>query len=123
MTNFDFIPLNIVESNYTKENRIVFICKAFLSKRSWYDGRNIYAPKEYIVKSKIDGTITFSSIIKDSIYEYLFTPTEEEIKSALNEFKKRGYFIYYDNDVCEYGYVDDKTKIRGEYAIKHTKWL
>jgi len=115
MSNLDFIP----ENNQKDETRIEQVCKAFLnSPRSVYDGRNHYAPKCGVCFK--DGKYYFSNSDKDHL---LFYPTTDELHSALAEFKKKGYHPYYDNDVCEYGYVKDVSDIRGEYAIRHTIWL
>lgn len=130
MANFDFIPKNEVKSKFSADERLEMVCKAFLTKRSSvYDGRNHYAPKVGVCKMP-DGNFTFESEYdvecgskKDKGYEFLFYPTTEEIKSALGEFKKRGYFPYYDTDVCYYGYVNDKNEIRGAWTIMKTQWL
>ena len=128
MAKFDFIPTNKVKSKYTDEERLVMVCKAFLTKKSnVYDGTNIHAPKVGVCKVKGKrNTYTFESESKardNKDLEFLFYPTTDEIRTALGEFKSRGYFPFYDDDVRFYGYVEDKNLIRGEYTIKHTKWL
>ena len=128
--DFDFIPTNTVKSKYTEEERLEMVCKAFLTKRSnVYDGTNHYAPKVGVCKST-DGKFTFESEYdvshgskKDLGLEFLFYPTTDEIRTALNEFKKKGYFPYYDTDVRYYGYVADKNEIRGAWTIMKTQWL
>ena len=130
MANLDFIPTNTVKSTYTADERLEMVCKAFLTKRSSvYDGTNHYAPKVGVCKMP-DGNFTFESeynasygTAKDKGLEFLFYPTTEEIRTALAEFKKRGYFPYYDTDVRYYGYVADKNEIRGEWTIMKTQWL
>ena len=125
MANFDFIPTNEVKSKFSNEERLELTCKAFLTKRSSvYDGRNPYAPKVGVCKMP-NGNYTFEdeSHALSKGYEFLFYPTTEEIKSALGEFKKKGYFPYYDTDVCYYGYVTDKNEIRGQWTIMKTQWL
>lgn len=117
MNNLDFIPMN----NQTDEKKIEQVCQAFINKpRSVYDGRNCYAPKSGVCFK--DGKYYFSNSESDK-KNVLFYPTTDELRAALSEFKKKGYHPYYDNDVCEYGYVKDRSEIRGEFAIRHTIWL
>lgn len=125
MANFDFIPTNTLKSKYTEEERLELTCKAFLTKRSnVYDGTNHYAPKVGVCKMSNDNyTFEDESHAKSKGYEFLFYPTTEEVKSALAEFKKKGYYPYYDTDVRYYGYVADKSEIRGQWTIMKTKWL
>ena len=114
MSNFDFIP----ENKQKDESRIELVCKAFLNTpRSVYDGRNFYAPKSGVCIR--NGKYLFSND-KEGL---LFYPTTEEIRSALEIFKEKGYHPYYDNEVCCYGYVKDRSEIRGEAAVRHTCWL
>lgn len=123
--DFNFIPTNTVKSKYTEEERLEMVCKAFLTKKSSvYDGTNRYAPKVGVCKMP-DGNYTFEdeSHAESKGYEFLFYPTTEEIRTALAEFKKRGYFPYYDTDVRYYGYVEDKNQIRGAWTIRKTQWL
>ena len=125
MDKFDFIPTNTVKSKYTEEERLEMVCKAFLTKRSSvYDGRNHYGPKVGVCKMP-NGNYTFENEnhALSKGYEFLFYPTTEEIRTCLAEFKKRGYFPYYDTDVCYYGYVTDKSEIRGDAAVRSTQWL
>ena len=127
MDKFDFIPTNAVKSQFSNEERLIMVCKAFLTKKSnVYDGRNPHAPKVGVCKVKdSEDTYTFESEYNalDKGLEFLFYPTTEEIKSALAEFKKKGYFPYYDTDVCYYGYAEDKNQIRGQWTIMKTQWL
>lgn len=125
MANFDFIPTNEVKSKFSNEERLELVCKAFLTKRSSvYDGTNHYAPKVGVCKMS-NGNYTFEdeSHAESKGYEFLFYPTTEEIRTALNEFKKKGYYPYYDTDVRYYGYVSDKSEIRGSWTIMKTQWL
>ena len=123
-TNYDFIPANKpAEDKFSAEERLNLICKAFLNSHKWYDGRNVYAPKEAVVKTK-DGNYTFKDgrhIEKDD--ESLFYPDSAEIRNALAIFKQKGYVPYYDNDICEYGYVESRESIRGEWRLRHTIFL
>ena len=127
MANFDFIPTNKVKCQFSDEKRLELVCRAFLTKKSSvYDGRNFHAPKVGVCKVKGKrNTYTFENEAKakSSDLEFLFYPTTEEIRTALAEYKKKGYFPYYDTDVCYYGYVEDKNQIRGEWTIKKTQWL
>jgi len=117
MANFDFIPENAQQT----DARIEKVCRAFLTtSRGVYDGSNPYAPKCAVCNE--DGRYYFSNRDEDKPYREFF-PTTEELRAALAEFKKKGYHPYYDRDVREYGYVKDRSAIRGEYAIKHTEWL
>ena len=127
MDKFNFIPSNKVKSQFSDEERLILVCKAFLTKKSSvYDGRNHHAPKVGVCKvvGKKD-TYTFENEYncEGKGLEFLFYPTTDEIRTALGEFKKKGYHPFYDDDVCFYGYVEDINQIRGEYTIKHTKWL
>ena len=125
MDKFDFIPRNEVVSKYSNEERLILTCKAFLTKHTnVYDGRNPHAPKVGVCR--LGGEVyTFLSesdaLAKD--VEFLFYPTTDEIKSALGEFKKKGYHPFYDTDVCFYGYVEDINQIRGQWTIQKTHWL
>lgn len=117
MANFDFIPENVQQTTA----RIEKVCRAFLTTpRGVYDGRNRYAPKSVVCCG--GGNYYFSNRDEDKPFRE-FCPTTEELRLALSEFKKKGYHPYYDNDVCEYGYVQDRSTIRGEHAILHTEWL
>lgn len=128
MDIFDFIPVNNPERTTAPDAdsaRVVEICKAFITKNSFvYDGRNPYAPKVGVCMTN-DCRRTFATEkeAKENGFRFLFYPTTEEIRTALAEFKKRGYLPYYDNDVCYYGYVKDRSEISGEFALKHTVWL
>lgn len=125
MANFDFIPTNPIKSALSDENRLELVCKAFMTKHTnVYDGRNHYAPKVGVCKS-LNGTYTFESEsdAKSKGYEFLFYPSTEEIRKALSIFKDKGYYPFYDREVCYYGYVCDKNQIRGEWTIKKTEWL
>ncbi len=115
MSNLDFIPENV----QMDEKRIEQVCRAFLNtQRRVYDGKNYYAPKCGVCCN--DGKYYFSN---SDTKHLLFYPTTEELRTALAEFKKKGYYPYYDNDVCEYGYVKDMSQIRGKAVIAHIVWL
>lgn len=127
MAKFDFIPTNKVKSKYTDEQRLVMVCKAFLTKHTdVYDGKNVNTRRVGVCKviDKAD-EYTFENEYKakDKGLEFLFYPTTVEIRKALDEFKNKGYFPFYDDDVHFYGYVEDINQIRGEWTIKHTQWL
>jgi hypothetical protein len=117
--NYDFIPENKLPEEESKK-RHELICKALLkTSRGIYDGRNYYAEKKGVCFK--DGAYCFDFKKPDN--GFLFYPTTNELVAALKVFKEKGYFPYYDPDVCEYGYVKDKSDIRGEYTIRHTRWL
>lgn len=125
MANFDFIPKNEVKSKFSADERLEMVCKAFLTKRSSvYDGTNLNAPKVGVCKMP-NGNYTFEdeTHAKSKGCEFLFYPTTDEIRTALAEFKKMGYFPYYDTDVRYYGYVADKNEIWGAWSIMKTQWL
>lgn len=125
MDKFDFIPRNEVVSKYSNEERLILTCKAFLTKHTnVYDGRNHHAPKVGVCRlgGEVYTFLSESDALAKGV-EFLFYPTTEEIKSALAEFKKKGYFPYYDTDVCFYGYAEDKNQIRGAWTIQKTQWL
>ena len=127
MDKFNFIPTNKVKSQFSDEERLIMVCKAFVTKHTnVYDGKNVNTRRVGVCKVKgAEDTYTFESesdALRKGV-EFLFYPTTVEIRKALDEFKKKGYFPFYDDDVHFYGYVEDINQIRGEYTVKHTQWL
>lgn len=119
MSDFSFIP----ENSKMDEKRVEQICRAFLNTpRSVYDGRNRYAAKSGVHFNKEKGRYYFSND-DSNIRDLLFYPSTAEIRTALAEFKAKGYYPYYDNEVCEYGYVSDPAQIRGAATLRHIEWL
>lgn len=98
------------------------ICKAIVSHMSdnIYDGRNRYAPRVCVCYNIAKSDYYWGKLNDPN---KLFEPTTDELESAMQEFKKKGYFPCYDNDVCFYKLHKDKSEVRGEYAIRHTIWL
>lgn len=114
------VPVNSIDDPAKRQE---MICKAFATtRRGVYDGKNVYAPKVGVC---VEGDKYFFSSpgkIKAPA-KFLFYPSTEEILAVLEEYKQKGWHPYYDTDVCEYGYVGDKSEIRGRAAILDTRWL
>lgn len=115
MDKYNFIPQNKEEY---EEQQIELVCKTIVANlgTNIYDGRNRYAPRVAVCQ-KEDGRLYWG---RDNV---ILEPSDDIIRKALAIFKEKGYFPYYDNDVCFYKVVKDKSEVRGEWALKHTCWL
>ena len=121
MEKFDFIPDNKVRVD---ENNVELICRTIMDDMgsSIYDGRNHYAPKVGVCIGK-GGKYKWGCDGDYGVEKFLFYPTVEEIKKARQVFTSKGYFPYYDNDVCYYKVAKAREDVNGKYAIMHTVWL
>ena len=121
MKNFDFIPQNKIAE--TSEEHVELICKAIMDYPSSLicDGNNHYAPKSGVCLDE-KGNYCWGRP-GDRFKKFLFFPTKEEILSALDVFKSKGYFPYYDDEVCYYQVLKSKEERKGKCALLHTRWL
>ena len=118
----------VPESRELKKDlsHVDMICKAFINDHEWYDGTNMYAPRcsvyavlPYGENAKWNYAFSGTSY-KES--KKLFMPTDAEIQSALDEFKKKGWHAQYDPD-CGYYTVFEGTRALGEYQARFTRNL
>lgn len=117
MSNYDFIPEND-ESCTEEQFEMLLKTIAANFNTNIYDGKNRYAPKVGVCFK--DGRYYFGDM-KDN--GFVFYPSTSDIERALAVFKEKGYYPYYDFDVCYYGVVKDKADVKGAHAIAHTRWL
>ena len=117
MDNYDFIPKNEPKCSDEQFEMLLRTIVANIGKPI-YDGRNTYAPKVGVCFK--DGRYYFNDNKDDG---FVFYPTTNDIIRALSVFKEKGYYPYYDFDVCYYGVVRDKADVKGAHAIAHTRWL
>lgn len=134
-TMYDFIPPNHPES--PKENVDIFIhCIADGLKRSGErgevfsrisDGTNQYYSRT-VVAQKADGSheLSVNNCFRDGVDDagskLLFCPTPADVNKAIEVFKFKGYYVYYDRDMGEYVFTKVK-KIYGDAVQKASHWL
>lgn len=111
------------------ENHVALICKAFMHDKKWYDGTNLYGPRQHVwelVDTDSEGNdVTMYSFWGYDSYKSkkkLFMPTDAEIQAALDEFKKKGWHALYDSE-CGYYAVFQGTRALGEYQARYTNNL
>ena len=128
MASHSYSDSVVPESREIKKDlsHVDMICKAFINDHEWWDGTNMYAPRcsvyavlPYGENAKWDYAFSGTSY-KES--KKLFMPTDAEIQSALNEFKKKGWHAQYDSESGYYA-VFDGTRALGEYQARYTRNL
>ena len=111
-------------------SHVELICKAFMYDKEWYDGTNMYGPRQHVWKRTVSDSeghdVVVYSFLGDAggtkAKEKLFMPTDAEIQAALDEFKKKGWHAQYDRE-CGYYAVFQGTRALGEHQALYTRNL